>query len=151
MKHVEPGGRLLRGATESRARRSGVRPDERNGHQRVSDDERSGGDDRLQHVGDPQPADRRQPAKQHTVLRDAAHRRRERRLAAHRPAVQHAQRLLSDIIKNAIAQVLVSPFVLIASIACLIVLAFAGADVVSDREVQSMSAFNPSMSILVRF
>ena len=39
------------------------------------------------------------------------------------------------IIKNGITQVLASPFVLVAAIACLLILAFAGAEVVSDREV----------------
>lgn len=41
----------------------------------------------------------------------------------------------SGLIRNGITQVLASPFVLIAALACLIVLAFAGAEVVSDREV----------------
>ena len=41
----------------------------------------------------------------------------------------------SDILKNGIAQVLASPFVLVASLASLLILAFAGAEVVSDREV----------------
>lgn len=39
------------------------------------------------------------------------------------------------LIKNGIAQVLASPFVLVASLVCLLILAFAGAEVVSDREV----------------
>ena len=42
----------------------------------------------------------------------------------------------SGILKNGIAQVLASPFVLVAALACLLILAFAGAEVVSDREVR---------------
>ena len=42
----------------------------------------------------------------------------------------------SGILKNGITQVLASPFVLVASLAGLLILAFAGAEVVSDREVR---------------